>query len=196
MVAHLIEFATNHYILVGIFVVLLALLIAYQMQGGGRSLSTGELTGLVNKDAGVVIDIRPAKDFAAGHIVGALNIPHDKLAARVAELEKHKAKTIILVDAMGQTAGTHARELVKAGFTAAKLSGGVSSWKADNLPLNKGVAFEEIKVDGKPQVRAAMAQKAGRTSVPQIWIGSTHVGGCDDLFALERAGKLDALLKA
>ncbi|VVN77778.1 rhodanese-like domain-containing protein [Pseudomonas fluorescens] len=137
MVAHLIEFATNHYLLVGIFVVLLALLIAYQMQGGGRSLSTGELTGLVNKDAGVVIDIRSNKDFAAGHIVGALNIPHDKLAARVGELEKHKAKTIILVDAMGQTAGTHARELMKSGFTAAKLSGGISSWKGDNLPLVK-----------------------------------------------------------
>ena len=61
---------------------------------------------------------------------------------------------------------------------------------------SKDVAFEEIKVDGKPQVRAAMAQKAGRTSVPQIWIGDTHVGGCDDLYALERAGKLDALLQA
>ena len=84
-----------------------------------------------------MIDIRPTKDYAAGHIVGAVNIPHDKLAARVGELEKHKSKTIILVDAMGQTAGTHARELVKAGFTAAKLSGGVSSWKADNLPLVK-----------------------------------------------------------
>ena len=137
MVAHLIEFATNHYILVGIFVVLLALLLAHTMQGGGKSLSTGELTALVNKDAGVVVDIRTAKDFAAGHIVGAVNIPQDKLAARVAELEKHKAKTIILVDAMGQHAGTHARELVKAGYNAAKLSGGVSSWKADNLPLVK-----------------------------------------------------------
>ena len=137
MVAHLIEFATNHYLLVGAFVVLLGLLIAHQMQGGGRSLSTGELTALVNKDAGVVIDIRPTKDFAAGHIVGALNIRQDKLSARVGELEKHKAKTIILVDAMGQHAGTHARELVKAGYNAAKLSGGVSSWKADNLPLVK-----------------------------------------------------------
>ncbi|VVP31393.1 Glutaredoxin 3 [Pseudomonas fluorescens] len=68
--------------------------------------------------------------------------------------------------------------------------------RAKHLLEGKGVAFEEIKVDGKPQVRAAMAQKAGRTSVPQIWIGSTHVGGCDDLFALERAGKLDTLLKA
>ena len=68
--------------------------------------------------------------------------------------------------------------------------------RAKYLLESKGVAFEEIKVDGKPQVRAEMSQKAGRTSVPQIWIGSTHVGGCDDLYALERAGKLDALLAA
>ncbi|MCU1748933.1 rhodanese-like domain-containing protein [Pseudomonas sp. 6D_7.1_Bac1] len=137
MVAHLIEFATNHYLLVGIFVVLLALLIAREMSRGGRSLSTAELTALVNKDEGVVVDIRPSKDFAAGHIVGALNIPQDKLTARVGELEKHKAKTIILVDALGQHSGTHARELLKSGFIAAKLSGGISSWKADNLPLVK-----------------------------------------------------------
>jgi len=68
--------------------------------------------------------------------------------------------------------------------------------RAKQLLSSKGVAFEEIKVDGKPQVRAQMSQKAGRTSVPQIWIGDTHVGGCDDLYALERAGKLDALLNA
>ena len=68
--------------------------------------------------------------------------------------------------------------------------------RAKHLLASKGVAFDEIKVDGKPQVRAEMAQKAGRTSVPQIWVGTTHVGGCDDLFALDRAGKLDALLKA
>ncbi|MBA5707351.1 glutaredoxin 3 [Pseudomonas fulva] len=66
--------------------------------------------------------------------------------------------------------------------------------RAKYLLESKGVAFEEIKVDGKPQVRAEMTQRAGRTSVPQIWIGSTHVGGCDELHALERAGKLDALL--
>ncbi len=68
--------------------------------------------------------------------------------------------------------------------------------RAKFLLESKGVAFEEINVDGKPQLRAQMSQKAGRTSVPQIWIGTTHVGGCDDLFALERAGKLDALLQA
>lgn len=66
--------------------------------------------------------------------------------------------------------------------------------RAKQLLQNKHVSFEEIRVDGKPQVRAEMVKKSGRTSVPQIWIGTTHVGGCDDLFALERAGKLDELL--
>ncbi|MDH0745693.1 glutaredoxin 3 [Pseudomonas sp. GD03842] len=68
--------------------------------------------------------------------------------------------------------------------------------RAKHLLASKNVDFEEIRVDGKPQLRAEMTQKAGRTSVPQIWIGSVHVGGCDDLYALERAGKLDALLSA
>lgn len=66
--------------------------------------------------------------------------------------------------------------------------------RAKQLLQRKGVVFDEISVDGKPDVRAEMVRKAGKTSVPQIWIGSAHVGGCDDLHALERAGKLDALL--
>lgn len=68
--------------------------------------------------------------------------------------------------------------------------------RAKHLLQSKNVDFQEIKVDGKPQIRAEMIKKAGRTSVPQIWIGSVHVGGCDDLYALERAGKLDTLLSA
>ena len=68
--------------------------------------------------------------------------------------------------------------------------------RAKQLLASKGVDFEEIKVDGRPELRAEMTRKAQRTSVPQIWIGSTHVGGCDELHALERAGRLDALLEA
>ena len=67
--------------------------------------------------------------------------------------------------------------------------------RAKQLLSRKGVAFEEISVDGQPALRAEMTRKAGRTSVPQIWIGATHVGGCDDLYALECAGRLDALLQ-
>lgn len=68
--------------------------------------------------------------------------------------------------------------------------------RAKQLLGHKGVDFQEIKVDGRPDVRAEMTRKAQRTSVPQIWIGDTHVGGCDELYALERAGRLDALLEA
>ncbi len=137
MLQHLIAFATNHYLITGAFVILLGMLIAYELSKGGRSLSTGELTNLVNKDQAVVIDIRSTKDYAAGHIVGALNFPQDKVLTRTAELEKHKAKTLIIVDAVGQHSGSVARELLKSGFNAAKLSGGVSTWRADNLPLVK-----------------------------------------------------------
>ena len=67
---------------------------------------------------------------------------------------------------------------------------------AKELLRKKGVGYEEIDV-GQRELRAQMAQKAGgRSTVPQIWIGETHVGGCDDLYALEREGKLDVLLAA
>lgn len=66
---------------------------------------------------------------------------------------------------------------------------------AKSLLNKKGLDFKEIKVDGKPDIRKTMTQKAGKTSVPQIWIGADHVGGCDDLYALDRSGKLDRLLQ-
>jgi len=67
---------------------------------------------------------------------------------------------------------------------------------ADRLLQQKGAAVEKIRVDLEPARRAEMIQKSGRRTVPQIWIGGLHVGGCDDLYALERAGELDPLLKA
>ena len=137
MLANLIEFVTTHFVLSGIFVTLLALLAFSELRKGGQSLSSRELTALINRDEGLVLDIRGQKDFSAGHIVGALHIPLEKIAARMAELDKHKAKTIIVVDAMGQHAGAVSRDLKKAGYNAAKLSGGIASWRGDNLPLVK-----------------------------------------------------------
>jgi rhodanese-related sulfurtransferase len=137
MLANLIEFVSNHYLLSTAFVVLLVLLIVTEMRKGGKALSTRELTALVNRDEAVIVDVRPPKEFSAGHIVDALNIPFDKIASRLSELEKHKQKTLIVVDAMGQHAGTVCGELRKAGFTAAKLSGGIASWRGENLPVVK-----------------------------------------------------------
>ena len=69
--------------------------------------------------------------------------------------------------------------------------------RAKALLAKKGAAFEEIPVDGEPARRAEMAARAkGRTTVPQIFIGDRHVGGCDDLYELEFEGQLDPLLAA
>jgi glutaredoxin 3 len=67
---------------------------------------------------------------------------------------------------------------------------------AKRLLKQKGAAFSEINVLAQPRRKAEMVDRAGgRHTVPQIFIGGTHVGGCDELYALDRAGKLDPLLK-
>lgn len=66
---------------------------------------------------------------------------------------------------------------------------------AKRLLDQKGVTFEEIDATGRPEARAEMIARAGgRSTFPQIFVGDVHVGGCDDLFDLERAGGLDRLL--
>lgn len=68
-------------------------------------------------------------------------------------------------------------------------------WRAKALLDAKGVQYREIAVDLGGEVRARMIQRAnGRTTVPQIFICEQHVGGCDDLFALDRSGRLDELI--
>ncbi len=68
--------------------------------------------------------------------------------------------------------------------------------RARRLLKKKGIFYSEISVDGDPDLRREMIARSGRTSVPQIFVGDHHVGGCDDLFAMERAGELDALLES
>jgi glutaredoxin 3 len=65
---------------------------------------------------------------------------------------------------------------------------------AERLLRAKGVELEKVRVDLEPARRAEMMEKTGRRTVPQIYVGETHVGGYDDLAALDRAGKLDPLL--
>jgi len=65
---------------------------------------------------------------------------------------------------------------------------------AERLLQAKGAEIEKIRIDLDPAERAAMMEKTGRRTVPQIYVGDTHVGGYDDLAALDRAGKLDPLL--
>jgi glutaredoxin 3 len=68
--------------------------------------------------------------------------------------------------------------------------------RALGLLREKGVAFTEIEAGFDPARRREMIDRSGRTTFPQIFVGETHVGGCDELVALDRAGELDALLEA
>jgi glutaredoxin 3 len=70
-------------------------------------------------------------------------------------------------------------------------------WRAKHLLETKGVEYKEIVVDfGGPEKETMIQRANGRMTVPQIFIGDRHIGGCDDLFALERAGRLDELFGA
>lgn len=135
--AKFLEFITVHYVLSGTFILLLVLLIIQQSRNAGRNISPRELTAMVNRDEAFILDIRPKKEFSTGHIAGSVNISNDQLKDKMVELDKHKDKTIIVVCASGLNAGAACAELKKAGFTAARLSGGITGWRSENLPVVK-----------------------------------------------------------
>ena len=135
--AKFLEFITAHYVLSGTFILLLVLLIIQQSRNAGRNISPRELTAMVNRDEAFILDIRPKKEFSTGHIAGSVNISNDQLKDKMVELDKHKDKTIIVVCASGLNAGAACAELKKAGFTAARLSGGITGWRSENLPVVK-----------------------------------------------------------
>lgn len=137
--AQLFEFIGNHPLLVGTFVALLGLFISNEMRRGGRSVTAQQLVNLVNNSDAVVVDVRDSKEFAAGHIVDAINIPHTAIESRLSELNKHKSKPIVLTCKMGQHSGTAGTVLRKAGFEQVmRLTGGVMEWRNQNLPVVKG----------------------------------------------------------
>jgi glutaredoxin 3 len=67
--------------------------------------------------------------------------------------------------------------------------------RARDLLAKKNVTLTEINIDGEPKFREEMIARSNRLTVPQIFIGDTHVGGCDDLFELDRSGELDRLIQ-
>ena len=134
-----IQFITNHWMLATAWVVLAILLLFTQikhMTSGIKSLVPAQVTHLINKQDGLVIDMRAMADFNKGHIAGAKNIPQSKLKESLSELEKYKSTPIIMVCANGITAGPACAELKKAGFEQVhKLAGGHNGWIGDNLPV-------------------------------------------------------------
>lgn len=138
MIEQVFEFIGNHPFLVGAFLVLLVLFVRNEMNRGGRAVSPQQLVDMVNRNNALVLDVRDKKEFEAGHIVDAVNIPYASLESRVKELDKHKDRPIVVACRMGQHAGAAGTLLRKHGFEeVAKLSGGIGEWRNQNLPVVK-----------------------------------------------------------
>jgi rhodanese-related sulfurtransferase len=132
-----LAFIAQEWLLVSLLAAFIAVYFFTERIKSGLPISTHELTSLVNSENAVIVDIRPITEFKLGHLVDAINIPYEKMNSDITSLEKYKTKTIILIDKMGQHAGSIGNKLKKQGFDIRRLSGGISEWQAQNLPLIK-----------------------------------------------------------
>lgn len=140
--AQFIEFLGNHYMMTTAWAILFVLLVSSFVTGAMSSIKligNQDLTMLVNRSNGVVVDIRPQADFNKGHITDALNVTLDKITAeQFGALEKHKSNPIVVVCNAGVSAKSAARLLNKAGFEQVSvLQGGMQTWTGASLPVVK-----------------------------------------------------------
>ena len=140
--AQFIEFLGNHPILSLLWIAIVVMLVINIIQSKLspiKQISPQELTFIMNKQEGVVVDIRPDGEFKKGHILGAKRLSQEKAnKSEFATVEKYKSSPIIVVCAMGMTANKAAQNLLKAGFTQVNvLKGGMQSWTGANLPVSK-----------------------------------------------------------
>lgn len=108
------------------------------LQRRGARVSQLQATQLINRSKAVLLDVRDAAAFGAGHLVDARNIPLKELPNRIGELEKFKSRPVIVVCQSGTTANKAVTVLKNAGFTeAVALDGGIAAWQAQGLPTAK-----------------------------------------------------------
>ncbi|HWK49766.1 MAG TPA: rhodanese-like domain-containing protein [Steroidobacter sp.] len=143
-----VEYTTTHPFLVAAAAILAVLAIVIEMRHrsrGASSIGTADAVRLTNTGA-LVVDVRDSKDYEAGHIIEARHIPAAEVASRAESLKKFKEKPVIVYCDAGFTSAGAARQLRASGFNkVVTLSGGLNSWRQENLPLVKGAA----KKDGK-----------------------------------------------
>lgn len=140
MFALMLEFLQKNILLVAAAAGSGAMLLWPLVRGGagGPSVNTLQATQMINREDALVLDVRDAAAYAAGHILGARNLPLAQLEKRAAELDKHKAKPVIVTCDTGMTS-TRAVKLLKArGFAnVVNLSGGFRAWLQGGLPVER-----------------------------------------------------------
>lgn len=136
-----IGFAQENWVLFVIWISAAGTLYYTESQKAGKSVTTTEATRMMNHDNALILDIREQKDFAAGHIAGAHNLPVSVMDTKVSEIDRFKSRPVIVVCKMGTSAGGIAKTLKKRGFeNVVRLAGGMSEWQAAALPVRKGKA--------------------------------------------------------
>jgi rhodanese-related sulfurtransferase len=136
----LIEYATNHPLLLGAAV--LALIIVLTNESRLRktafaAISSQDLVRLMNQGA-LVLDIRKPEEFALGHVSGAKQLPSDQILTAGDNFKRFKEKPVVVIDDSGSLAAAAVRQLNSQGFTKAfSLRGGCNGWRAENLPVTK-----------------------------------------------------------
>lgn len=105
-----------------------------------KTITRTETTRLINKENAMIVDIRQHDDFRKGHIVSAVNmLPNEIKSGNFGELEKHKSRPVVIVDANGSSTQEVAASLVKAGFDQVyQMKEGITGWSGENLPLVRG----------------------------------------------------------
>jgi len=134
------DFIVDNIFLIGIAFISGAMLVFPMIRrgAGGPYVNTTEATRLINREDAVVIDVREPAEYAKGHMLGAKNIPLDQLGSRLAELEKLKAKPLILACETGRRSGDAVSLLRAKGFDKAfNLAGGFAGWQQTGLPVEK-----------------------------------------------------------
>ena len=137
---NLVKFITEHIFLVALAAVSGGMLIwpALRRSTGGPSISTLQATLLINQQNALVLDVRDAAEYAKGHVLNSRHLPTGELAGRSAEIEKYKAKPVIVVCEGGNRSDKAAAALRKQGFAQVfSLSGGIGAWQQAGLPLEK-----------------------------------------------------------
>jgi len=132
-----VDFVMEEWLLCSLLAAVVVAFLILESRRGGTTVTHHQATRLINDGKAVLIDLRDSKEYKAGHIVDAINIPYASLNTRLDELEKHKSKQLIVVDKMGQHAGAAGRVLREKGYTVLRLQGGMMEWTQQNLPVVK-----------------------------------------------------------
>ena len=133
-----LEFLAEQWLLASALLACLLLLIFHETRRGGPSLTPHQLVTLVNQQEAAVVDLREPAEFRQGHIVGAINLPFNKVDERWGELESLRERPIVLVCKLGQHSGAVGKKLREKGFSQVhRLGGGLTEWHTAQLPLVK-----------------------------------------------------------